>query len=271
MTLKEFDLEGRVAIVTGGSRGLGKGIALTLAEAGADIVVVARSPKPVERAAEEIRNIGRKSLPIPTDVTDGDQVQRMVEKTIGEFGKIDILVNNAGRSAPKPLVPTGQKTIYSELVPGFDELITEAEWHEQIDMNLTSVFLVTRAVGPHMIKQKKGKIVNITSNQSTKPFIFHIPYGSAKAGVNMFTKGLAVEWARFNITVNAIGSGLADTELGKMYVENEKLRESTLRAIPLRRLTTPRDLGLLAVYFACEASDNVTGQIIYCDGGMVIT
>ena len=270
MALKEFNLEGKIAIVTGGSRGIGKGIVLALAEAGADIAVVARSPNPVEQTAAEVRKMGRRSLPVPTDVTKADQVERMVEKTILEFGKIDILVNNAGRSAPKPLVPLGDKTIYSELVPNFDKLITEEEWHEQIDMNLTSTFLVTRAVGPHMIQQRKGKIINITSNQSTKPFLFHIPYGCAKAGVNMFTKGLALEWARFNIHVNAIGSGLANTELGRMYVENEKLRESTLRAIPLRRLTEPRDIGLLTVYFASDASNNVTGQIIYCDGGLVI-
>ncbi|MFH1122996.1 MAG: SDR family oxidoreductase, partial [Pseudomonadota bacterium] len=187
-----------------------------------------------------------------------------------EFGKIDILVNNVGRSTAKPMFPLGKKTIYSELFPGFDERITEEEWREQLDINLTSVFLVTRAVGPHMIKQKNGKIINITSNQATKPFLYHIPYGSAKAGLNMFTKGLALEWARFNIYVNAIGSGLANTELGRMYVENEKLRDATLRSIPLRRFTEPRDIGLLAVYFASDASNNVTGQIIYCDGGLVI-
>ncbi|MBU2497805.1 MAG: SDR family oxidoreductase [Proteobacteria bacterium] len=271
MALKEFNLEGKVAIVTGGSRGIGKGIALTLAEAGADIVVAARSQAPLEQVAQEIRGLGRRALAVPTDVTRANQIERLVEGAIEAFGRIDVLVNNAGRSAPKPLVPLGQKTIYSELVPGFDTLITEAEWHEQIDMNLTSAFLVTRAVGPYMIKERKGKIINITSNQSTKPFLYHIAYGSAKAGLNMFTKGLALEWAKFNIHVNAIGSGLANTELGRMYVENEKLREATLRAIPLRRLTDPRDIGLLAVYFASDASDNVTGQIIYCDGGMVIT
>jgi len=271
MGLKEFDLHGKTAIVTGGSRGIGKGISLALAEAGADIVVAARSREAVEQAADEIHGLGRRSLPVPTDVTRADQIDIMVEKSMKEFGKIDILVNNAGRSAPKPLVPLGYKTIYSELVPGFDSVLTEEEWNEQIRMNLTAAFLVTRAVGPHMIKQKKGKIINITSNQAVKPFLYHIPYGSAKAGLNMFTKGLALEWARFNINVNAIGSGLANTELGKMYVENEKLKESTLRAIPLRRFTEAREIGLLTVYLASEASDNVTGQIIYCDGGLVIT
>lgn len=243
---------------------------MALAEAGADIAVVARSANMLEQVAGQIRELGRRCLPVATDATKVDQVERMVEKTIAEFGKIDILVNNVGRSQPKPLVPLGHKTVYSELVPNFDTLMTEEEWHEQIDINLTSVFLVTRAVGPHMIQQRKGKIINITSSQSTRAFLFHVPYGSAKAALNMFTKGLALEWARFNINVNALGSGLAYTELGKMYMDNEKLREVTMRTIPLRRLTEPRDIGLLAVYLASDASDNVTGQVIFCDGGQVI-
>jgi len=270
MVLKEFNLEGKVAIVTGAGRGIGKGIALTLGEAGADIVAVARRENEIAQTADEVRKLGRRCLPIATDVAKEDQVEKMVEKTIAEFGKIDILVNNVGRSQPKPLVPLGHKTVYSDMVPNFDTLLTEEEFHEQIDINLTTTFLVTRAVGPHMMKQKKGKIINITSNQSTKAMIFHIAYGSAKAALNMFTKSLALEWARYNINVNAIGSGLAYTDLGKMYVDNEKLKEPTMRMIPLRRLTEPRDIGLLAVYLASDASNNMTGQIIYCDGGQVI-
>lgn len=271
MIPKEFNLEGRVALVTGAGRGLGKGIASTLAEAGADIVAVARTASQIEETAGEVRKLGRKCLPIPTDVIKADQVERMVEKAIAEFGKINILVNNVGRSRPKPLVPLGHKTIYSDLVPGFDNPMTEEEWREDFDINLTSAFLVTRAVGPHMIRQGKGKIINISSNQSTKAVLFHVSYGSAKAALNMFTKGLAIEWARYKINVNAIGSGLAYTDLGKIFIDNEKLREPTMRMIPLRRLTEPRDIGLLAVYLASDASDNMTGQVIYCDGGQVIT
>ncbi|MBI4330744.1 MAG: SDR family oxidoreductase [Chloroflexi bacterium] len=268
--LKEFNLEGRVAIVTGSGRGLGKGIALALAEAGADVVTVSRTAGEIEKTSQEVRQLGRKSLPVVTDLLNEDQVAGMVEKAVAEFGKIDILVNNAGRSSPKPLLPLGQKTVYSDMVPNFDTILTRAEFQEQIDANLVTTFLVTRAVGPHLIKQRKGKVINITSNQSTKAMIFHIAYGSAKAALNMFTKSLALEWARYNINVNAIGSGLAYTDLGKMYIDNEKLKEPTMRMIPLRRLTEPRDIGLLAVYLASDASNNMTGQVIYCDGGQVI-
>lgn len=270
MALKEFDLSGKVAIVTGSGRGIGKGVALTLAEAGADIVAVARTAEALEQTAQEVRKLGRKCLPVPTDVLDAKQVQAMVDKAVAAFGHIDILVNGVGRSEPKPLVPLGSKTVYSDMVPNFDKPFTDEEWMEQLNINLTSAFHVTKAVGPQMIKQKKGKVINITSNQSSKAMIFHIAYGAAKAGLNMFTKSLALEWARHNINVNAIGSGLAYTELGKMYVDNEKLKEPTMRMIPLRRLTEPRDIGLLAVYLASAASDDVTGQIIYCDGGQVI-
>lgn len=270
MSLKEYNLEGKVALITGASRGIGRGIALTLAEAGADIVAVARTASAVEQTAEAVRKLERRCLAVPADMTQEAQVAGMVEKAIGEFGRIDILVNNLGRSEPKPLVPLGRKTVYSDMFPNFDSLLTLEEWHEQIDINVTTTFLVTRAVGPHMIRQGKGKIINITSNQSSKAMLFHLAYGSAKAALNMFTKSLALEWARHNINVNAIGSGLAYTDLGKAYVDNEKLKEATMRTIPLRRLTEPRDIGLLAVYLASDASDNVTGQVIFCDGGQVI-
>jgi len=149
-----------------------------------------------------------------------------VDKAIAEFGKIDILVNNLGRSEPKADRPPGKKDgMYSELYPNFDTLLTLDEWHEQIDINVTTTFLVTRAVGPHMIKQGKGKVI-IYSNQSTKAMIFHLAYGSAKAALNMFTRSLALEWARHNINVNAIGSGLAYTDLGRPYVDNEKLKDT---------------------------------------------
>ncbi len=270
MPLPEFNLEGKVALVTGASRGLGRGIALTLAEAGADIVAVARNASVVGDTAAEVQKLGRRCLAVPADLTQEDQVAGMVEKAAGEFGRIDILVNNLGRSEPKPLVPLGKKTVYSDMYPNFDTILTLDEWHEQLDINVTTTFLVTRAVGPHMIRQNKGKIINITSNQSTKAMLFHAAYGSAKAALNMFTKSLALEWARYNINVNAIGSGLANTDLGRPYVENEKLKDATMRMIPLRRLTEPRDIGLLAVYLASEASNNVTGQVVFCDGGQVI-
>lgn len=266
--LKEFSLRGKTALVTGSGRGVGRAIALTMAEAGADIGTTARTVEQIEQTCEEVRRLGQRCIAIPCDVTKAEQVEKMVEKVVAEFGKIDILVNNAGVFRAKPVIPLEQNTVYSEIIPDFDSAMTEEEWRNHIDTNLTQVFLVTKLVGPHMIKRRKGKIINITSGQAVKVIPYYSAYASAKAGLNMFTRVLAWEWARYNINVNAIGPGWVKTDSTKTLVEDARIMQPTLRMIPLRRLTEPRDLGLLAVYVASDASDNMTGQIIYCDGGM---
>jgi len=255
MIFDEFKLEGKVAIVTGAGRGIGKAISLAFAEAGADVVAVSRTKEEIEETCREVKALGRQSLAIPTDVTKADQVDRMVEETVSHFKKIDILVNNAGTAVFKAMVSSdGQK-------------MTEEEWHKVIDANLTSIFLCCRAVGPHMFKQKKGKVINISSISSQKAQTDDIPYNVSKAGVDMITRCLALDWAPYNINVNAIGPGQFYTKLSAKSHEDPKLRERMVACIPLGRVGNVREIGYLAAYLASPASDFVTGQIIFIDGG----
>lgn len=268
MLPQEYRLEGKIAIVTGAGRGIGKAISLVFAEAGANVVAVARTLEQIEGAAEEVRQLGRRALAIATDVTQADQVERMVEKTISEFGKIDILVNNAGIAQPKQLVPLPDVKLPGwQRVHDLNTPLSEEEWHSTMNTNLTSVFLCTRAVGPHMIKQKKGKIINISSRNAITGDPYRVHYNSSKAAVSMFTRCLALEWAPFNINVNAIGPGAFHTALSAEAFEHAELKEQMLRSIPLGRAGELREIGLLALYLASNASDYMTGQTLYLDGG----
>lgn len=251
MGLNCFSLEDKVAIVTGGGRGLGKSMALAFAEAGADVVVTARTTSEIEQVAAQIEKLGRKALAVPTDITKEDQVQAMVDKTVARFGKVDILVNNAGISVVKPLVEQSLD-----------------EWNSVINTNLTAVFLCCRAVGPHMIKQKKGKVINISSIAGVRggTGVF-IGYSATKAGVNNFTKALAVEWARYNINVNAIAPGRFSTELSHEVHDDPETQNKILKKIALRRVAEPWEIGPLAIYLASPASDFMTGEVIIIDGG----
>jgi len=268
MIPREYNMEGKVAIVTGGGRGIGKAIALVLAEAGVDVVVAARTVEQIEGTAKEIRGLGQRALAVPTDVTKADQVERMVKKTISEFGRIDILVNDAGTGLHKQLVPLpGIKLSGWEEIADPNTPMSEEEWHHIMNTNLTSIFLCTRAVGPYMINQRRGKVINISSTNADSGFPYTIPYNTSKAGVNMFTRCLALEWAPFNINVNAIGPGDFPTPLTARAHSDPQLREQMLRCIPLGRTGDVRDLGLLALYLASDASNYMTGQTIYLDGG----
>ena len=258
MIFDEFSLQGKVAIITGAGRGIGKAISLAFAAAGADIVAAARTKEEIEETCREVRDMGRQSLAIPTDVTRADPVDKMVEETVSHFKKIDILVNNAGILMVKPIVSLA------------GERLTEEEWHEVMDTNLTSIFLCCRAVGPHMFKQKKGKVINISSGSADLGTPYWAPYCTSKAALSMFTRCLASEWAPFNICVNAIGPGNTRTEMmGKIMKENQKAAEWVLAAIPMGRLAEPREIALLAFYLASDASNFLTGQTIYIDGGQL--
>lgn len=267
--LKEFSLEGKVAIVTGAGREIRRSIALTISEAGANTVAVAETKEAIEETADEIGKLGKECLPIPTDITKSAQVEKMVEESISRFGKIDILANNVGTLIMKALVPLPEvKTHLSEILPNFDTPTTEEEWHLQRDTNVTGAFLCLRAIAPHMIRQKKGKIINISSIEAMRGFTYHAPYAATKGALNALTRALALEWARYHINVNAIGPDHIRTKLSEFGHEDEKLREGMLRSIPLRRFLQPREIGLLATYLASEASDHITGQTIYIDGGV---
>ena len=263
--LKEYSLTGKTAIITGAGHGIGKAIALAFAEAGADLAVVSRTALEIENTAAEARKMGRRAVAIPTDVTKEAQVEAMVERAIAELGKIDILLNDVGWARLKPLLPTpGMRTN----VPGEAEptRISLEEWHRHIDINLTSVFLCCRAIGPHMLSQKKGKIINITSGEGIKATPYLLPYSSAKAGVAMFSRSLALEWGRFGINVNAIAPGLYLTPLLQEAMD-EKQIDRALKDLPIRRLGDPREVALLAVYLASDAANYITGQVIAIDGG----
>jgi len=268
--LKEYNLGGKVAIVTGAGRGIGKGIALTLAEAGADVTVAARTAEQIEQTAEEIRKLGRKALVVPADVTKKDQVENVVEQTISHFGKIDILVNNAGMVLLKPIASVpGMKLEGWHVADSWDTPLTEEEWHQVLNTNLTSVFLFAQAVGPHMLRQKRGKIINISSNSAGLAPPYFSAYCVSKAGLGMFTRCLATEWAPYNICVNAIGPGSVLTELSAPVLHDPERKKFVLERIPMGRVGETREIGLLAVYLASEASDWVTGQTLYIDGGQL--
>jgi NAD(P)-dependent dehydrogenase (short-subunit alcohol dehydrogenase family) len=272
--LKEFSLEGKVAIVTGAAKGIGKGIALTMAEAGADIVGADLDTEGINRLASEIQQLGRRYLPITTDVSKSLDVQIMVDRTISKFGKIDILVNCAGvRGLDKPIIPLPDMRPPRADIPNFYSPWSEEEWHEVFNIDLDSIFLCTRVVGPHMINQKSGRIINIASSWAFSGMgsDLNVPYCTAKAAVVRFTEALAFEWAKYNVTINAIGPGLVHTELSqKIVVEHEDIKQKYHQRIPQGRLGTPREIGLLAVYLASSAANWMTGQVIYLNGGETI-
>ena len=248
--LSMFELEGEKAIVTGGGQGMGREMALGLAEAGADVAVVQRRVEVAEKTAEDIRKLGRKSIAMKVDVSKSEDVENMVRVVKSEFGKIDILVSNAG-------------------VAGWvaaEEMSLE-EWNRVIGINLTGVFLCCKLVGQEMIKRKKGSIINISS---VSGFIVNYPqkqchYNSAKAGVNLLTKCLAVEWAPHNIRVNAIAPGWVATPLLE-GADEETLKTWTSQP-PMRRMAKPSEIKGACLFLASRASSYVTGSVMLVDGG----
>jgi len=246
------NLAGAVAIVTGASRGLGRAIALALAGAGADVVCAARSKPDLEETALAVRSLGRRALVQSTDVALADDVERMVECTVAEFGRVDVLVNNAGFILPTPA-----------------ERLREAEWRRVLDTDLTGVFLCAIAVGQRMIAQGGGRIVNIGSMFGELGTRGVLPYAAAKAGVHALTRCLAYEWARHGIRVNCIAPGYFYTDLSRDALDSaagERIRGR----IPLGRVGEPAEIGPLAVYLASDASAFMTGEVIALDGGQTM-
>jgi NAD(P)-dependent dehydrogenase (short-subunit alcohol dehydrogenase family) len=244
-----FSLEDRIAIVAGAGRGTGKGIALELAKAGADVVVAARTAEAIEAVAAEIRHLGRKALAVPTDVRLTEQVANLVKRTLEEFHRIDILVNNVGASFLKPALELSER--------GFDSLLRE---------NLMGCFLCSKAVAETMMKQGKGSIVNIASTEGLRAAPTNPAYGVAKAGVINLTQSLAVEWAPHNIRVNTVVPGFIETAF-PYSLEIPELRDLFAR-VPLRRAAKTEEIGVAVVYLASDAADCITGAMIVIDGGM---
>lgn len=245
-----MSLSGKTALVTGASAGLGKGIALALAEAGADLVLAARRETELRQVAEMARHLGRKAVTVPTDVRDRGQVERLVDVAAVEFGAVDVLCNAAGVNRRAPLLE-----------------MDESDWDEVLATNLKSVFLVSQAVARRMAPRRRGKIINLASLTSVIG-IEHIgAYGASKGGVAQLTKAMAVEWAKYRINVNAIGPGYFHTHLTDAVFADPERAAWVRSRIPFGAEGVPEDLAGAAVFLASEASDYITGQIIFVDGG----
>lgn len=258
----EFDIEGRCVFVTGAGRGIGKGIAQVLAEAGADVAINALTGKHVTGLAEELAaSTDRKVVPVVGDVTRPEGANRAVEQAIAALGRIDVLVNALGDSIRTPLVglPGGSK-------PG--EPIADTDLDFIMDINLTEALLCTRAVGPHMLERGSGKVINISSWTGHGGGGNMVLYTTAKTALAGFTRAQALEWAPHGIQVNCIAPGLFPDVV---TVGEERLRETGERAkreVPLGRPGRLKEVGFLALYLASIASDYMTGQTIVLDGGM---
>ncbi len=250
MVLEKFSLAGKTAIVIGASRGLGQGMARALAEAGADLALVARTASSLDELAKEMKALHRECLILPRDVSKLSEIQSMVSRVIEAFGKIDILINSQGAQVRKP---------------AFE--MTEQDWDGLMSVNLKSVFFFCQAVGRQMARQGKGKIINVASLTSAIGLPNISIYGASKGGVAQLTKALAVEWAPYHINVNAVLPGYYKTALTEDLLKNEERAKWVLSRIPLGRTGLPEDLAGTVVFLSSEASDYITGQIIPVDGG----
>lgn len=249
-----FDLSGKVAVVTGGNRGIGFAIARGLASAGATVVITNRRAEEGEKAAESLRKERLKAVAIPADITSMSSVRALVARVISDFGKIDILVNNAGLMVRKPV-----------------EDITEEDWDSVINTNLKGMFFCCQFFGKEMIKKKKGRIINISSLRSQKMASNRSVYAISKGGVSNLTRVFAYEWGKHNITVNAIAPGTIITDFNRKHFEDhpEELAE-IVKSIPKGRAGKPSDCVSAAIFLASDESDFVTGQTVFADGGTSI-
>ncbi|MGV3465867.1 MAG: SDR family NAD(P)-dependent oxidoreductase [Heyndrickxia sp.] len=253
MYLPSFSLEGKTAIVTGAGRGIGRAIAIGMAEAGADVAIIARTETDLQSTAAEIEKLGRKSYIVITDVTKREQVKSAIDKIIGEAGKIDILVNNAGMN------------IRSKALD-----VTDEEWQQIMDTNLKSAFMFSQEVGRHMKEKEAGKIVTITSVGGHVALRTGVVYAATKAALIQMTKVLALEWGKYNINVNAIGPWYFKTPLTEKLLQDEAYVKDILAVTPMKRVGELEELVGPAVFLASEASKYMNGQTIFVDGGMTI-
>jgi NAD(P)-dependent dehydrogenase (short-subunit alcohol dehydrogenase family) len=246
-----FDLAGRVAIVTGGSVGLGRQMAEGLAEMGANLVLCARKTERCLKTAEELQQLGVQVLAMACDVKDQASIGEVVDATVSKFGRIDILINNAGTSWGAPV-----------------EDMTLAQWNKVVETNLTGTFLFSQAAGKVMIAQRRGKIINIASIaglRGSPPELSAIGYTSSKGGIIAFTRDLACKWGMHGIRVNAIAPGWFPSDMSQKIIERHQ--EKLLASIPLGRFGGSQDLKGAAIFLASDASDFVTGHILVVDGG----
>lgn len=253
MYLPSFQLTDKVAVVTGASKGIGRAIAIGLAEAGADVALLARTESELQEVASVIEDLGRKALPLVTDVTDRANAKASIEKVVDTFGRIDILVNNAGINIRKPALD-----------------YEEEDWNKIVDVNMKSVFMLSQLVGSYMKEQESGKIISIASMDGYIGATTGVIYGMTKAAVIHMTKVLAIEWGKYNINVNAIGPGYVKTQITAEKLANPEYMKYVMDRSPIKRIGTFEDMVGATVFLASEASDFMTGQTLLVDGGMTI-
>jgi NAD(P)-dependent dehydrogenase (short-subunit alcohol dehydrogenase family) len=252
MSLKALELNGKTAVVIGGTSGIGRAIAHGLAEAGADVVPTSRRIDPVQTAAKEIESFGRRSLSVVSDVSDRESLEQVLRETVSAFGKVDILVNSAGRTKRAPTVD-------------FDE----EDWNDILETNLTGTLRSCQIFGRHMLERGYGRIINIAS-LSTFVSLFEVAaYSASKAAVASLTKSLAIEWSAKGVNVNAIAPGVFKTDLNRELLEStERGKEFQLRT-PMKRFGKVEELAGAAVFLASDAASFVTGEILVVDGGFL--
>jgi len=246
-----FDLTGKCAFVTGASRGIGRVIAVALADAGADVALVARSADGLAETAEAIAAVGRKALVIPTDVTGQEAVADAAAQAIDQLGHVDIVVNNAGGS--------------NFMVPFRDLRLTG--WDKLIQLNLSSAVYVCHAFAGHLLDRGKGSVINVASVAGVAAAPLMTPYGAAKAALVSLTKSLAVEWAADGIRVNALCPGWTATDLNKTLWEDPIAGPATIATVPMQRWGSPEEMAGAAIFLASDASSFMTGQALVVDGG----
>lgn len=249
--LPSMRLDGKVAVVTGGGGGLGSLAACAFAAAGADVVVVGRTAASLQAAADAVRGVGRRAAAIVADVTRSADVNRMVERAVGEFGRIDILLNNAGVTSPKTVLE-----------------LTDEDWHRIMDTSATGAFYCARAVAPVMMRQREGSIISMGSILSARGMAKRTAYSAAKAAVMNLTRALALELGPHGIRVNAIAPTVIVTDLNRELVRTQpQLYQAVLDRTPLGRLGEPEDIAGALVFLASPAARFITGQTLFVDGG----
>lgn len=248
-----FDLSGKVALVTGAGGGIGQAIAYGLAAFGADIMVGGHRLEKAEVTAEGVRKLGRKAKAVSFELTDVESINKLVEDTLDEFGKIDVLVNSAGKNVRKYVVD-----------------ITEEDWDTVLDINLKGVLFTCQAAARHMIERKQGKILNISSISSMLGHPARCAYAGSKGGLNQISRVMATELAPYGINVNTISPAAIDTPFIDGLKQNREKLDRELQRIPMGRIGTPKDMIGAAVFMASEASDFITGHNLVVDGGRTV-